>query len=160
MTDRDIARAVSHPGRIRMGVTICASSTAASTDLVPTGRTTAAQILRATSNAIDNSTDPVTPSARTTSTSSGVLSSITSSPGRSVTVGVKGGAGRDVRRRCCAADPSSPWPSASACTSRLNVVTGGTSTAPGPWVSSRTHPTMRRSRLSVPLERSRCASST
>lgn len=52
MTDRDIASAVSHPGRIRMGVTICASSTAASTDLVPTGRTTAAQILRvAASNA-------------------------------------------------------------------------------------------------------------
>ncbi|MFC9222522.1 hypothetical protein ACFT8W_17610 [Streptomyces hygroscopicus] len=83
-----------------MGVTICASSTAASTDLVPTGRTTAAQILRvAASNAIDNSTDPVTPSASTTSTSSGVLSSITSSPGRSVTVGVRRGVGCDVRRR-------------------------------------------------------------
>lgn len=96
MADRDIASASSHPGRIRMGVTICASRIAASTDPVPIGRRTVAQILRvATSSAIVSSALPTTPSARTTITSKGVLSSITSSPGRNATVGVNGGAGRE-----------------------------------------------------------------
>ncbi len=66
----------------------------------------------ATSSAMLSSRRPVTPLSSTARTSSGVLSSITSSPGRSATVGVNGGAGRDACHRRCAAVPSSPCPSA------------------------------------------------
>ncbi|MGY5124320.1 hypothetical protein [Streptomyces nigrescens] len=108
-TDRCIASASSHPGRIRIGATISASSTDASTALLPTGRSTAAQTLRvATSTAMVSSGRAVTPSASTTSTSNGVLSIITSSPGRNATVGTNGGCGLEACQRRCAALPNSP----------------------------------------------------
>ena len=51
--DADIGSAAAQPGRIGSGTSIRASSSAASTALVPTGRSTAAQIVRvATSTAI------------------------------------------------------------------------------------------------------------
>ena len=51
--DADIRSAAAQPGRIGSGTSIRASSSAASTALVPTGRSTAAQIVRvATSTAI------------------------------------------------------------------------------------------------------------
>ncbi|UKZ03884.1 hypothetical protein BOQ63_007375 (plasmid) [Streptomyces viridifaciens] len=40
----------------------------------------------------------------------------------------------------------------------MNVATGGTVTMPAPYVSSKIHPTDRRSRLNVPVDRSRCSS--
>ncbi|WP_222708270.1 hypothetical protein [Streptomyces sp. PBH53] len=70
-----IRRLVDQPGRIGSGTSIRASSSAASTALVPTGRSTAAQMVRvATSTAIVKSARAVSPESSTTITSSGVES--------------------------------------------------------------------------------------
>lgn len=120
-------------GRIGCGTSVWARSTAASTALVPFGRRTAAVTLRvATSTAIVSSGRRAWPSSHTTITSSRVLSIITSSPGSVATVGVNTGSGRDARRRWPAAVNASCSCSATERTSRLNVATGGTATAPGP----------------------------
>ncbi|MEU3529342.1 hypothetical protein AB0E62_36800 [Streptomyces sp. NPDC038707] len=42
----------------------------------------------------------------------------------------------------------------------MNVDAGGRATTPAPYSSSSSHPTWRRSRTSVPVDRSRCPSST
>ena len=60
--DADIRSAAAQPGRIGSGTSIRASSSAASTAFVPTGRSTAAQIVRvATSTAIVRSARTGTP---------------------------------------------------------------------------------------------------
>ncbi|MFE9253491.1 hypothetical protein [Streptomyces sp. NPDC007088] len=161
ITERSIASASGHAGRIGAGTIICASNCAASTLRVPFGRSTAAQILRvATSSAMVSSGRSTTPSSSTTKTSSTVLSIITSSPGAITVVGTNGGAGRAERQRRCRALPSSPRPSPRACTSRLNVAVDGSATAPGPYRSASSRSVYIRSRPSVPLERSCPASST
>ncbi|MEU2801663.1 hypothetical protein [Streptomyces sp. NPDC007117] len=83
--------------------------------MVPTGRSTAAQIVRvATSTAIVKSARAITPESRTTITSSGVESICTCSPGRSANVGVNGPAGRFAVCRRVTADPKACRPVASA----------------------------------------------
>ena len=106
-TDRAIDSAGSQPGRIGSGTSIRASSTAASTALVPTGRSTAAPIVRvATSSVIVSSGRPVTPSSSTAITSSGVVSIWTISPGRCAAVTVNGATGRFALLRRRTADPN------------------------------------------------------
>ena len=80
--------AAAQPGRIGSGTSIRASSSAASTALVPTGRSTAAQIVRvATSTAIVRSARTGIPDSSSTITSIGVESTCTCSPGRAANVG-------------------------------------------------------------------------
>ena len=84
-----MARAWSQPGRIGSGTIIRASNSAASTAMAPTGRSTAAQMVRvATSTAATSSGRPITPSSITAITSSGVPSIWTCSPGRAALVAV------------------------------------------------------------------------
>ena len=81
--DADIRSAAAQPGRIGSGTSIRARSNAASTALVPTGRSTAAQIVRdATSTAIVRSARTGIPESSNTITSIGVESICTCSPGR------------------------------------------------------------------------------
>jgi hypothetical protein len=81
--ERENATEASQPGCIGRGVRARASSTAASTALVATGRRIAAHgVLVAMSNAAVRSTRPAEPSGNTTMRSRGVLSISTSSPGR------------------------------------------------------------------------------
>ncbi|MEU7560337.1 hypothetical protein [Streptomyces eurythermus] len=101
-----------------------------------------------------------TPASSTTKASSTVLSIITSSPGAITVVGTNGGAGLAERQRRCRALPSSPRPSARACTSRLNAALEGNGTTPCPYCSASSRSVYTRSRPSIPLERSRPASST
>ncbi|MFE9096108.1 hypothetical protein [Streptomyces sp. NPDC007264] len=111
--------ASAHPGRIGSGTIIRASSRAASTAFVPAGRRTAAQIvLDATSAAMVDSTRPVTPSSRTASTSSGVVSICTISPGRAAIVGVNGASGRRASDRLVVAASKLCRPSERTLTSR------------------------------------------
>jgi hypothetical protein len=73
--DADIRNAADQPGRIGSGTSIRANSSAASTALVPTGRSTAAQIVRvATSTAMVRSARTGTPVSNSTITSIGVES--------------------------------------------------------------------------------------
>ncbi len=93
--DADIRNAVAQPGRIGSGTNIRASSSAASTAFVPTGRNTAAQIvLVATSTAIVKSARTGIPDSSSTITSIGVESICTCSPGRAANVGVNAPSGR------------------------------------------------------------------
>lgn len=144
---------MSHPGRIGWGTAISASSSAASTAFVPSGRSTAARIDRvATSTAMVSSGRAGRPSSLMAITSSRVVSTCTISPGRSARVGVNGPTGT-------AAPPTgragSSRVSTSAFTSRLNVESGGTFTWPAPWASSRICPVKVRRPFNVPLERPR-----
>ena len=117
-TDADIASASAQPGRIGSGTSIRASSSAASTAFVPTGRSTAAPIVRvATSTAIVRSARTVRPGSASTITSSGVESTCTCSPGRAASAGVNGPAGRFAACRRVAADPNVCRPADSASTS-------------------------------------------
>jgi hypothetical protein len=117
--DVDIRSAVDHPGRIGSGTNIRASSNAASTALVPTGRSTAAQIVRvATSTAIVRSARTGTPLSSSTSTSIGVESTCTCSPGRAACVGVNMPCGRFAVCRRVTAEPNVCRPVASASISR------------------------------------------
>ncbi|MFB9466589.1 hypothetical protein [Streptomyces cinereospinus] len=81
------------------------------------------------------------------------MSTCTSSPGRSATVGVNGRTGVAVAVR--AVRPGCSSGSASTRTSRLNVDGAGKATTPGPWVSARICPVSSRNPFSVPLERPR-----
>ncbi len=113
-----IRRAWDQPGRIGSGTSIRASSSAASTALVPTGRSTAAQIVReATSTAIVRSARAVMPESSTTITSSGVESICTCSPGRAAKVGVNGPLGRFAVCLRVTAEPKVCRPVESASTS-------------------------------------------
>ncbi len=112
-------RPSAHPGRIGSGTSVRASSSAASTALVPAGRNTAAQIVRvATSTIIVNSTRPGTPSPSNAMTSSGVVSICTISPGRTAKLCVNGCGGRLARVRRLVASPKVCRPTVMVCTSR------------------------------------------
>lgn len=101
-------------GRIGSGTTILASSNAASTALVPTGRSTAAQIVRvAMSTAIVRSARPGTPSSSSTMTSIGVESIWTCSPGLLADVGVNIACGRLAICRRVTAEPNVCLPAVS-----------------------------------------------
>jgi hypothetical protein len=112
-TDRDIRSASTHPGRIGSGVTVRASSTEASTDLVVGRRIAAVTVRVATSIMPVSSTLPTTPSSRRTSTSSGVESICISSPGASAGSSPNGLSGRLASDRRVRADPvvCRPWES-------------------------------------------------
>jgi hypothetical protein len=113
--DADIRSAAAQPGRIGSGVSARASSSAASTALVPTGRSTAAQIVRvATSMAMVRSARAGTPSSSSTRTSMGVESICTCSPGRAAKDGVNGPCGRFAACRRVTADPNVCRPAATA----------------------------------------------
>ncbi|MFE7765888.1 hypothetical protein [Streptomyces sp. NPDC057438] len=119
ISEADMRNASAQPGRIGSGTSIRASSKAASTAFVPAGRRMAAQIvLDAISTAMVSSTLPVTPSSRTASTSSGVVSICTTSPGRAAMVGVNGASGRRACERLVVAASKLCRPSARAFTSR------------------------------------------
>jgi hypothetical protein len=112
--DADIASAAAQPGRIGSGTSIRASSSAASTALVPTGRSTAAQMVRvATSTAMVNSARAGTPVSINTSTSIGVESICTCSPGRIACEGVNTCCGRLAVCRRVTAEPKVCRPVAS-----------------------------------------------
>jgi len=112
--EADIRSAAGQPGRIGSGTSIRASSSAASTALVPTGRSTAAQIVRvATSTAIVRSARAATPSSRNTSTSIGVESICTCSPGRIACDGLNTCCGRLAVCRRVTAEPKVCRPAAS-----------------------------------------------
>jgi hypothetical protein len=105
--DADIRNAADQPGRIGSGTSIRASSNAASTAFVPTGRSTAAQIvLVATSTAIVKSARTGIPDSSNTITSIGVESICTCSPGRAANVGVNAPPGRFAVCRRVTADPN------------------------------------------------------
>ena len=114
-TDADIRNACDQPGRIGSGTSIRASSNAASTAFVPTGRSTAAQTVRvATSTAIVRSARIGIPLSSSTSTSIGVESTCTCSPGRAANVGVNTPCGRFAVCRRVTADPNVCRPDATA----------------------------------------------
>ena len=93
------------PGRIGSGVTVRASRSDASTDLV-VGRSTAAGIDRVARSTMPvSSTRPGTPPGSSTSTSSGVESICISSPGRSAVTPPNGPAGRLASDWRVRADP-------------------------------------------------------
>ena len=103
--DADIRNAVDQPGRIGSGTNIRASSNAASTAFVPTGRSTAAQIVRvATSTAMVKSARTGIPVSSSTITSIGVESICTCSPGRAANVGENTLSGRFAVCRRVTAD--------------------------------------------------------
>ena len=82
--------------------------------LVPTGRSTAVQIVRvATSTAIVRSARAVIPDSSSTITSIGVESTCTCSPGLAANVGVNGRSGRFAACRRVTADPNVCRPAAS-----------------------------------------------
>lgn len=117
--DADIHKASAQPGRIGSGTSVRASNSAASTALVPAGRSTAAQMVRvATSTAMVSSTRPVTPSSNIASTSSGVVSIWTTSPGRAAADGVNGASGFRARDRRAVAEEKVYLPCVSPPTSR------------------------------------------
>ncbi len=116
--EADMRSAAAQPGRIGSGTSILARSSAASTALVPTGRSTAAQIvLVATSTAIVRSARATSPDSSSTITSIGVESICTCSPGRAANVGVNGRSGRLAACRRVTADPNVCRPSVSVSTS-------------------------------------------
>jgi hypothetical protein len=116
--DADMRSAAAQPGRIGSGTSIRASSNAASTAFVPTGRNTAAQIVRvATSTPIVRSARTSIPLSSTTITSSGVESICTCSPGRAANVGVNMPIGRLAACRRVTAEPNVYCPADSAPTS-------------------------------------------
>ena len=131
--DADIRSAADHPGRIGSGTSIRASNSAASTALVPTGRSTAAQIVRvATSTTIVKSARTGTPESSNTSTSIGVESICTCSPGRAACVGVNMPCGRFAVCRRVTAEPNVCLPDATASITLYNVDRPGSGTTPGP----------------------------
>jgi hypothetical protein len=114
-TDADIRNELDQPGRIGSGTSIWASSNAASTAFVPTGRSTAAQIVRlATSTTIVKSARTGTPLSSSTITSIGVESICTCSPGRAAKLGVNMPCGRFAVCRRVTADPNVCRPVATA----------------------------------------------
>jgi hypothetical protein len=118
-TDADIRNELDQPGRIGSGTSIRASSSAASTAFVPTGRSTAAQIVRvATSTAIVRSARAGTPLSSNTNTSIGVESICTCSPGRAACVTVNTPCGRFAVCRRVTAEPKVCRPVASVSISR------------------------------------------
>ncbi|MFD4954033.1 hypothetical protein [Streptomyces sp. NPDC058451] len=107
------------PGRMGSGTSIRASSTAASTPLVPAGRSRAAQIVRvATSTAIVSSGRATTPSSSTAMMSRRVESICTISPGRAARDGVNGPVGLRARCRRAVAVPDGSLPLVSLFTNR------------------------------------------
>lgn len=109
---------LAEPGRIGSGTSIRVSSSAASTALVPTGRSTPAQIVRvATSTAIVRSARAGSPVSSSTITSIGVESICTCSPGREANVGVNAPAGRFAVCRRVTAEPKVCLPTDSRSTS-------------------------------------------
>lgn len=105
--EADIRNAVGQPGRIGSGTSIRASSNAASTALVPTGRSTATATDRvAISTVIVRSARTGRPVSSSTSTSVGVESICTCSPGRAANVGVNGRSGRFAVYRRVTAEPN------------------------------------------------------
>ncbi len=103
--DADIFIASGQPGRIASGVTVRASSTLASTDLV-VGRSTAAVTVRVATSMIPvRSTRSVTPLPRRTRTSSGVESICIRSPGAITATCPNGPSGRAASDRRVFADP-------------------------------------------------------
>ena len=107
--------------------------TDASTALVPTGRSTAAQIVRvATSTTIVKSARTGTPESSSTSTSIGVESICTCSPGRAACVGVNMPCGRLAVCRRVTAEPNVCLPDATASITLYNVDRPGSGTTPGP----------------------------
>jgi hypothetical protein len=110
--------AADQPGRISSGTSIRASSNAASTAFVPTGRSTPAQIvLVATSTAIVRSARTGIPDSSNTITSIGVESICTCSPGRAAIVAVNGPSGRFAVCRRVTAEPNVCRPTDNASTS-------------------------------------------
>jgi hypothetical protein len=116
--DRDIASASAQPGRIGSGVTVRASSTLASTDLVAGRSTAAVTVLVATSIMPVRSTRPASPSSRRTSTSSGVESICMISPGAHASACPNGPSGRSASERRVRADPVVCLPADSLSSSR------------------------------------------
>ena len=116
--ERDIASASAQPGRIGSGVTVRASSTLASTDLVVGRSTAAVTVLVATSIMPVRSTRPETPLSRRTSTSSGVESICITSPGAHASVSPNGPSGRSASERRVRADPVVCLPADSLSSSR------------------------------------------
>ncbi|GAB3807798.1 hypothetical protein [Micromonospora zhanjiangensis] len=115
---RGHAQRVGQPGRIGSGTGIRASSNAASTALVPTGRSTPAQIVRvATSTAMVGFARAISPVSSSTITSIGVESICTCSPGRDANVGVNAPAGRLAVCRRVTAEPKVCLPADSRSTS-------------------------------------------
>jgi hypothetical protein len=104
-TDRDIASACVHPGRIGSGVSVRASNTLASTDFV-VGRSTAAVTVRVATSIIPvSSTRPAVPSSSSASTSSGVESICINSPGAATLTALNGVFGRAACERRVLAEP-------------------------------------------------------
>ena len=103
--DSDIRIACGQPGRIGSGVTVRASSTLASTDLVSGRSTAAVTVLVATSMIPVRSTRPVTPLPSLTRTSSGVESICITSPGAIAVTCPNGPSGRPASDRRVLADP-------------------------------------------------------
>nr|WP_308291915.1 hypothetical protein [Streptomyces sp. RS2] len=93
------------------------------------------------------------PSSPMAMMSSRVVSTCTSSPGRSATTGVNGRTGTAVAVR--AGRPGCSSGSDRTRTSRLNVDGAGSATVPGPWTSARICPVTSRSPFRVPVERPR-----
>jgi hypothetical protein len=142
------------PGCIGSGVSARASSTAASTLLVATGRRIAAHgVLVAMSNAAVRSTRPVEPSGYTTIRSSEVLSISTSSPGRDGDCRPHGRSGRLAWVRWVVACPNGCREPARLSTARYKV--GREGIANPSCVASRL--TCRITRDRVPVERVVCA---
>ena len=104
-TEQAMLSASAQPGRIGSGVTVRASSKAASTDLV-VGRSTAAVTVRVARSTMPvSSARPATPSSSSTMTSNGVESISTSSPGRLAASWLKGRPGRLASDWRVRADP-------------------------------------------------------
>ena len=111
---------------------------------VPTGRSTAAQIVRvATSTTIVRSARTGTPESNNTSTSIGVESICTCSPGRAACVGVNMPCGRFAVCRRFTAEPNVCLPDATASITLYNVDRPGSGTTPGPYVASTVLTTRR-----------------
>ena len=116
--ERDNAKAWAQPGRIGSGVTVRASNTLASTDLVVGRSTAAVRLLVATSITPVRSTRAGTPSSRRTSTSSGVESICINSPGAAALLSPNGPSGRSASDRRVRADPVVCLPADSFSSSR------------------------------------------
>ncbi|GGN99118.1 hypothetical protein GCM10010112_92620 [Actinoplanes lobatus] len=117
-TDRDIRNASGQPGRIGSGVTVRASSSEASTDLVVGRSTAAVTVLVATSIRPVSSTRPTTPSSSMTAMSNGVESICISSPVRTGEKTPNGPSGLAASARRVRADPVTCRPAVTRSNSR------------------------------------------
>jgi hypothetical protein len=113
-----MASACAQPGCIGSGVTVRASSTLASADLVVGCSTAAVTVRVATSTIPVSSARPSTPSSSRTMTSSGVESISITSPGALTRAWLNGPSGRAASDRRVRADPLGCFPADSTENSR------------------------------------------